>query len=201
MNRPKQQVIIYACILLLLQLIPLPANANDIYRCTVNGKTVFTDQPCDGKPVKLLPSNSLPAIEVLPVEQGEKPQYNSGKWYVDANGYKRALKVSKKYNAPLFIYYQADWCGYCRKLEKELLNKSAARKTLRQVVKVRITPENGSREDALFRRMGGAGYPTVLTQKNADTKPVKRSLSRKKNGQWHTFSLIEFKHFIEKLSK
>lgn len=174
--------------------------AAEIYRCEINGKIVFTDEACDGEPVELGPINSLPAVEIVPIAEKEKPKYSSSKWYVNANGYRRALKVSREYDAPIFIYYQADWCGYCRKLEKNLLDKSKAKRALRSMVKVKITPEEGDREKTLFKKMGGSGYPTIMIQKNADGRPAKQRLTRRTNGRWSTLSLKEFQQLIDKFT-
>jgi thiol:disulfide interchange protein len=172
------------------------AGADDVYRCTVNGKTVFTDKPCDGEQLKFKAINTLPPAVVLPPEKTDKTEYNSSKWYYNARGYKTALKVSRRYDVPIFIYYQADWCGYCRKLENNILYKPNVKKSLRYLVKVQITPENGGRERGLFDLMGGTGYPTIVTQDGAEAKPVKRSLMRKRNGLWQSMTADDFIRLI-----
>jgi len=175
--------------------------ASDIFRCEVNGKTVFTDEPCNGEKVILDPMNVLSAFEVRSVESDQNPysNYNSSKWYYDISGYKKALKISKRYDVPLFIYFQADWCGYCRKLEKHLLHKKNVQKGMEHVVKVQISPENGAKENTLFKRLGGTGYPTVYTMTNADAKPIKRRLTRKRNGVWKTMPMDEFVALVDSL--
>jgi thiol-disulfide isomerase/thioredoxin len=163
----------------------------EIYKCKVNGKLVFTDQPCEGGKVTLGETNSM-AAEEQPFEyEPLKKAYNSSQWYYGHAGYKRALRVQKKYNAPIFLYFQADWCSYCRELEKGLINTSQGAKVLRNVVKVKITPEDNKRDDDFFRRLGGNGYPTVLLQKDDVSSPQKLQMfSNKKVMTANTLSQV-----------
>lgn len=162
--------IILSSILCVCALLPAASFA-EIYKCKVNGKLVFTDQPCEGGKVTLGETNSM-AAEEQPFEyEPLQKAYNSSQWYYGHAGYKRALRVQKKYNAPIFLYFQADWCSYCRKLDDGLLNTSQGAKVLRNVVKVKITPEDSKRDDEFFRRLGGNGYPTVLLQKDDVSSP------------------------------
>jgi len=161
---------IISSILCVCALLPAASFA-EIYKCKVNGKLVFTDQPCEGGKVTLGETNSM-AAEEQPFEyEPLQKAYNSSQWYYGHAGYKRALRVQKKYNAPIFLYFQADWCSYCRELEKGLINTSQGAKVLRNVVKVKITPEDSKRDDDFFRRLGGTGYPTVLLQKDSISSP------------------------------
>jgi thiol-disulfide isomerase/thioredoxin len=162
--------IIFSCLLCIFTLLPAVSSA-EIYKCTVAGKLVFTDQPCDGEKVVLGEMNSMPAEEQPFEYEPLKNVYVSSQWYYGHAGYKRALRVQKKYNAPIFLYFQADWCSYCRKLDKGLLNTSQGAKVLRHVVKVKISPEESKRDDDFFRRLGGNSYPTVLLQKEGMSSP------------------------------
>ncbi len=190
-------VIRFVCVFFILS-ISSAVFASDIYRCNVNGKTVFTDEPCNGEQVILSPMNVLSSSEGSSAGAGLS-SYNSSRWYYDISGYKKALKISKRYDVPIFIYFQADWCGYCRKLESNLLHKRNAQRSLKQVVKVQISPENGVKENALFRQLGATGYPTVFTMTNSATKPIKRRLARNKNGVWKAMPIDEFANFISSL--
>ena len=160
----------FTSVYFLIFMLPMISSA-EIYKCTVAGKLVFTDQPCDGEKVTLGVTNSMEAEETPFVYEPLKHEYNSSKWYYGHSGYKRALRLQKKYNAPIFLYFQADWCSYCRKLDDGLLNTSQGAKVLRNVVKVKITPEDSKRDDDFFRRLGGNGYPTVLLQKDGISSP------------------------------
>ena len=41
------------------------------------------------------------------------------RWY----GYDEGIARAKKENKKVFLYFWADWCGYCEKMEKETLAK------------------------------------------------------------------------------
>ena len=153
--------IILSCMLGIFSLLPAVSIA-EIYKCTVNGKLVFTDQPCDGEKVTLGVINSMEAEETPFVYEPLKHEYNSSKWYYGHSGYKRALRLQKKYNAPIFLYFQADWCSYCRKLEGGLLNTSEGAKAISKAIKVKVSPEDSKQDDDFFRSMGGTGYPTLF---------------------------------------
>lgn len=154
----------------------LPAISQaEIYKCTIKGKLVFTDQPCDGEKVILGETTFIPAETEPFVYTPQKQPYSSNQWYYGHAGYKRALKLFKKYDAPIFMYFQADWCGYCRKLEEGLINTRKGKIALKNAIKVRITPEDSKRDDAFFRGLGGTGYPTLYLQANEASKPKRIS--------------------------
>lgn len=151
----------FTSVYFLIFMLPMISSA-EIYKCTVAGKLVFTDQPCDGEKVTLGVTNSMEAEETPFVYEPLKHEYNSSKWYYGHSGYKRALRLQKKYNAPIFLYFQADWCSYCRKLEGQLLNTEDGAKAISKAIKVKVSPEDSKQDDDFFRSMGGKGYPTLF---------------------------------------
>lgn len=161
---------IFTCVFCILTLLPAVSQA-EIYKCTIAGKLVFTDQPCEGEKVILGKTNFMPAEKEPFVYVQKKPAYNSNQWYYGHAGYKRALRLLKKYDAPIFLYFQADWCGYCRKLEEGLINTRPGKLALKKVIKVKISPEDSKRDDDFFRRLGGTGYPTLYLQADELSKP------------------------------
>lgn len=146
--------------------------AGDVYRCTVNGKTVFSDKPCKGKGQTLK--------NVSTTHSYQQGSYNSGAWYNEAQGYEKAKLMSQQFGAPLFIYFHADWCGYCRKLERELIDTPAGKQILNKAIKVKITPEKGPEEKAIFQQFAGKGYPSTYIQKSVNAAPQKVYLLRRK---------------------
>lgn len=160
--------------LFIFSLLPVISSA-EIYKCNVAGKLVFTDQPCEGEKVTLKEMNVMPAeeepFEYTPLSE----PYSSSQWYYGYAGYKRALRLTQKYDAPIFLYFQADWCGYCRKLEEGLINTRKGRIALKKAIKVKISPEDSKRDDAFFRSLGGTGYPSLYLQANKSSKPERIS--------------------------
>jgi len=88
--------------------------------------------------------------------------YYSSTWYEDADGYGKALRQQHSAHVPVLVYFRVDWCPHCRALD-ELLDEHEVRTRTNQVIKVRINPEHGEREKALFKEQYGAsGYPAVF---------------------------------------
>lgn len=164
-----------------------PVQAAEVYKCRVDGRMVYTDQPCDGEKV------SLPSING---STGESTYYSSTQWFYNMKGYQQALRLSERHDAPLFIFFEANWCGYCRKLEKELLHKASAKNALKPFVSVQISPEDGAEENRFFHGLGGKGYPSIFIQKTATDKPKKVYLQTKQNGRWRTLSTSEFQDLL-----
>lgn len=171
--------IFFTCTLFLLSMFPINSSA-EIYKCMVAGKLVFTDQPCDGEKVTLGVTNSMEAEDTPFVYEPLKHEYNSSKWYYGHSGYKRALRLQKKYNAPIFLYFQADWCSYCRKLEGQLLNTAEGAKAISTAIKVKVSPEDSKQDDDFFRSMGGTGYPTLFIKSDVVSSSTKISAFRNK---------------------
>lgn len=49
---------------------------------------------------------------------------------LDPKTYEEALQQSKDANKPIFIYFQADWCGYCKQMKKNVFSKNEVKKYL-----------------------------------------------------------------------
>lgn len=169
----------FTSVYFLIFMLPMISSA-EIYKCTVAGKLVFTDQPCDGEKVTLGVTNSMEAEETPFVYEPLKHEYNSSKWYYGHSGYKRALRLQKKYNAPIFLYFQADWCSYCRKLEGQLLNTEDGAKAISKAIKVKVSPEDSKQDDDFFRSMGGTGYPTLFLKSDVMSGTTKIPAFRNK---------------------
>jgi thiol:disulfide interchange protein len=133
----------------------------------------------------------------MPVINGRG--YNSQIWLIGANGLDRALALSNEFHAPIMIYYQADWCGYCRRLEKELLSNLGAKDILAGVIKVLLSPEFGGRDKQLFKQMGGNGYPSIYFMKNGNSPPKKEWLMKQINGQWQTIRVSELALLVKSI--
>jgi len=187
--------IIFTSLIYFLVLLPEVAVA-EIYKCHIAGKLVFTDQPCEGEKVTLGVTNSMPAREYDFEYEPSKKAYRSHRWYYGYAGYQQALGLLKKYDAPIFIYFQADWCGYCRTLEKELINTSAGKKALKNAIKVRVSPESSAQNDAFFRQLGGTGYPSVFIQADAQRHPKKLSTQWKQGGRLRMLTARELAKIV-----
>lgn len=142
-----------------LALISLPATLQaEVNKCVINGNIVYTDQEC--------PADTATAF--VPPELATTPAtdvtYTGAVWLKDSSGYAQAIEAGKQQNLPVLIYGYTDWCGYCKKLEKTYFNDYAIRQSLGKFIKVKINPEHSRKDDELFTRLGGTGYPTLFIQ-------------------------------------
>lgn len=93
------------------------------------------------------------------------------RWLNGAEGYARALELQRELKVPLIVYFYADWCPYCQRLDSEYLPSAPVQQYLRGVVKVRINPEYGPAEEKIAQRYGVRGYPTFLVMRNLSSPP------------------------------
>ena len=93
------------------------------------------------------------------------------RWLNGAAGYARAIELQRELKVPLIVYFYADWCPYCQRLDSEYLPSAPVQQYLRGVVKVRINPEHGPAEDEIAQRYGVTGYPTFLVMRNLSSPP------------------------------
>lgn len=80
-------------------------------------------------------------------------------WHEGAEGYQRALEESKTSQRPLAVYFYTDWCGYCRKLERDVLTQAPMKPCLSAVIPVKVNPEDGPKEQALARKFKVSSFP------------------------------------------
>lgn len=83
-------------------------------------------------------------------------------WHSGVTGLKKAAADQKTNKRPMLVYFYADWCGYCRALEANVLSTADGRTALRDVIKVRINAEASLEERQLAGELGVRGYPTLL---------------------------------------
>ncbi|WP_413999482.1 thioredoxin family protein [Flavobacterium sp. W1B] len=89
-------------------------------------------------------------------------------WHTDV---KKAIEVSKKNKKPLLLFFTgSDWCGWCIRLQKEVLKTPEFEKWAKEnVVLVELdyprrtaqTPELKKQNNELQQTFGIQGYPTV----------------------------------------
>ena len=146
-----------------------------------------TALPAQGKPKPRpspgseAPMPNQPIIEIKPSEPRATRSVSSS-WFEDAEGFGRAKKEQEYAGVPMIIYFRADWCPYCRRMDQDIINSPSVSQFLDNVVKVRITPESSPDNAELGRSMGVKGYPSVFVVPHPGSTPEKiHSLSRKEN--------------------
>lgn len=102
------------------------------------------------------------------------------KWETDIN---QAMKISNKTKKPMLLFFTgSDWCGWCIRLQKEVLKTPEFAKWAKEnVILVELDfPRAAPQSDAikmqnsgLQQAFGVQGYPTVwfATAKQKDGKP------------------------------
>jgi glutaredoxin len=88
--------------------------------------------------------------------------YLSSTWYEGADGWAQARRQQRAHDVPILVYFRAEWCPHCHALD-DLLEEREVERRLRQVIKVRIDPEDGEEEEELFSEEFGAhGFPALF---------------------------------------
>jgi tetratricopeptide (TPR) repeat protein len=130
-------------------------------------------RPADSN--KGAPAPALPRtiVEELPGPLPARPAVSSG-WYEGAEGYRHALEEQKRTLAPLLVYFRADWCSYCKTMDRDVLTTAAATRYLDQVIKVRVSSEASSADQALMKSFGAVGFPALFVSPapDASAQPV-----------------------------
>ncbi len=83
-------------------------------------------------------------------------------WAQGASGYEEALSEAQDSESPIILYFNADWCKWCKKLNSEYLSSWEIESFLSDIPKVNINPDNGSAEKALKRKYRVTGVPSFL---------------------------------------
>ena len=97
------------------------------------------------------------------IATGKKSSALASSWYQGAEGFERARAEQKTTEQPILLYFYTDWCGYCKKLDREVLSTTKFATTYPSVIKVKVNPErDGSAASALAARYGIRGFPAMF---------------------------------------
>ncbi|MCP4200871.1 MAG: thioredoxin fold domain-containing protein [bacterium] len=138
-------------------------------------------------PVAALP---VPEPAPKPVVEPPKPRWvdPDSSWFQGAAGFNRGLERARTKNQAVLVYFYADWCGYCRQLESELLSRAVVQEYTKYLVKIKVNPEKGAAERALANRYGVTGYPSVFVHPAGLGGAKKIRGMTKKSGEWRVLS-------------
>ena len=70
-----------------------------------------------------------------------------------------ALKEAKSKKKPVMVDFYTDWCGWCKKLDKETYANRKVSSLAREFISVKV---NGDRTRHAVKKYNIRGYPTVL---------------------------------------
>ena len=85
--------------------------------------------------------------------------WSSG-WYENAEGYALAVAEYEKTNKPMAVYFEVEWCPYCRQFEKSVLANPGVAALMKDMIKVRVNPETSARANVIAFQYGIMGYPS-----------------------------------------
>jgi thiol:disulfide interchange protein len=82
------------------------------------------------------------------------------------------------------VYFYTDWCGYCKRLDRDVLATAEVEQHLSRLVRVRINPEDGPQEEAIARRYGITGYPSFFVLAPGSPAPVRINHYKRQGSGW-----------------
>ena len=100
------------------------------------------------------------------------PSLTTHPWSEGARGFRSASNEQRVSGCPMLLYFRADWCPYCKQFDRGVLSDSGVSAAIAPAVKVRIDPEKGDDENALAKKFGVHGYPTLLLVARDGVAPV-----------------------------
>ena len=113
-------------------------------------------------------------------------------WYQGADGYVRAVDEARKTGSPLVVYFYTDWCGYCKRLDKELLPTPEMGEFLKRTVKVKINPETNSEAARVAEQFNVDGFPSFFIVPKGNTSPKRVHPFKSAGGKPYTMTPAEF---------
>lgn len=103
----------------------------------------------------------IPADSEAQPPTGRGPEVVRGAiaWHRDL---RRAIEVARAEGKLIVADVYTDWCGWCKKMDKELYTNPAIVALSRQEVFVKVNAEDGGQGQNFAGQMRVKGYPTTL---------------------------------------
>jgi thioredoxin-related protein len=77
--------------------------------------------------------------------------------------YDAALAKAKKENKLVMVDVYTDWCGWCKKLDKDTYSqKDVEAKLTKEFIALKINPEKSAQNKQLAKQFGTRGYPHIV---------------------------------------
>lgn len=123
-----------------------------------------------GYNLKPTPSASPPAAQApqdIPFESAQESSDTGLKWH----SYDEGIALAKATGKPVFVQYYATWCGYCKKMDREVFSNDKIRDQIHaQFVPIRVTESSSNQVDYQGKKVtekqltamaGVQGFPTL----------------------------------------
>lgn len=107
--------------------------------------------------------------------------FNQPNWYSGGKSLSKSITEAELKNKPHLIYFYTDWCGYCRKLEQDILMKPEVIATLDDFVKIKINPDTDQTYKNLMYQYRVPGYPGLLVKYPKMKRHKLLTISKKNN--------------------
>ena len=117
-------------------------------------------------------------------------------WHENAAGMVEAVKLQEETGKPLFVYFYASWCGYCKQFDRVLLTDDKVKDYLDEVIAVRIDTESGPESVQLKRMYQVRGTPSIFMHSNRTKTVSKVNRMEMKDGRPR---LLEADDFVKEL--
>ena len=88
-------------------------------------------------------------------------------WSTDFN---KATKAAKNQNKPMMIDFHTEWCGWCKRLERDTFTDSRIIELSEKFIAVKV---DGDKSPAITKQYNVSGYPTIVFT-NSKGQEVKR---------------------------
>jgi thioredoxin-related protein len=100
--------------------------------------------------------------------QGNEPSQISDTSTIDWQGYAQGMELAKIEKKPIFLYFYADWCTYCKKLKKTTFKNKAVLNYLKNNF-ISITVDTDKKQE-LATQWSVRGLPTLWFLKPDNSK-------------------------------
>lgn len=127
-----------------------------------------------------------------PAEVAALPIAFDSPWYEGAYGYREAVRLSEEIEKPVVIYAYADWCNYCKKFESTLLADNEVNATLNNFIKVKLNPDKSQEDNAIFKKLGGRGYPSLFIKRATNTSQKLKAPFYQEGSRWKILTSSQF---------
>ena len=127
------------------------------------------------------------ALMVGMIAVGQHRPAKPGPWLEGASGFNAAMEQQRRNHTPLLLYFHTDWCGYCKRLDHDLLPSLDTQ----PIVKVRLNPERSPAERAIAEEYGVSGYPSLFVQ-SGERRVRLHPFVRDDFGRWNEEQPAEF---------
>ena len=83
----------------------------------------------------------------------------TNQWYTKASNFAEIKMAAKEKDQPYILFFYTDWCGYCKKMNKNYLSNEKIQQIISKYYRIKINPEKGEAEGNLAQEKGVQGFP------------------------------------------